>query len=45
VCLRRAPDGKDRHEPGRQRGAFFFLLVVMIFVYRSFYGMRIPEDK
>jgi len=25
-------------------GAFFFL-VALIFVYRSFYGMRIPEDK
>jgi K(+)-stimulated pyrophosphate-energized sodium pump len=25
-------------------GAFFFL-VALVFVYRSFYGMRIPEDK
>jgi K(+)-stimulated pyrophosphate-energized sodium pump len=25
-------------------GCFFFL-VALIFVYRSFYGMRIPEDK
>jgi len=25
-------------------GAFFFI-VALIFVYRSFYGMRIPEDK
>ena len=25
-------------------GAFFFV-VALIFVYRSFYGMRIPEDK
>jgi K(+)-stimulated pyrophosphate-energized sodium pump len=25
-------------------GSFFFL-VALIFVYRSFYGMRIPEDK
>jgi K(+)-stimulated pyrophosphate-energized sodium pump len=25
-------------------GVFFFL-VALIFVYRSFYGMRIPEDK
>jgi len=25
-------------------GTFFFL-VALIFVYRSFYGMRIPEDK
>jgi K(+)-stimulated pyrophosphate-energized sodium pump len=25
-------------------GAFFFL-VALIFVYRSFYAMRIPEDK
>jgi K(+)-stimulated pyrophosphate-energized sodium pump len=23
----------------------FFLLVALVFVYRSFYGMRIPEDK
>ena len=25
-------------------GGFFFL-VALVFVYRSFYGMRIPEDK
>jgi K(+)-stimulated pyrophosphate-energized sodium pump len=25
-------------------GAFFFV-VALIFVYRSFYSMRIPEDK
>ena len=25
-------------------GSFFFL-VALVFVYRSFYGMRIPEDK
>jgi K(+)-stimulated pyrophosphate-energized sodium pump len=25
-------------------GGFFFI-VALIFVYRSFYGMRIPEDK
>jgi K(+)-stimulated pyrophosphate-energized sodium pump len=25
-------------------GAFFFL-VALIFVYRSFYGMRIPEER
>ena len=25
-------------------GAFFFL-VALIFVYRSFYGMRIPEEN
>ena len=25
-------------------GAFFFV-VALVFVYRSFYGMRIPEDK
>jgi K(+)-stimulated pyrophosphate-energized sodium pump len=25
-------------------GAFFFL-VALYFVYRSFYGMRIPEDR
>jgi K(+)-stimulated pyrophosphate-energized sodium pump len=25
-------------------GAFFFI-VALIFVYRSFYAMRIPEDK
>ena len=23
----------------------FFFLVALVFVYRSFYGMRIPEDK
>jgi len=22
-----------------------FFLIALIFVYRSFYGMRIPEDK
>ncbi len=25
-------------------GAFFFI-VALFFVYRSFYGMRIPEEK
>jgi len=25
-------------------GAFFFL-VALVFVYRSFYSMRIPEEK
>ena len=25
-------------------GAFFFI-VALVFVYRSFYGMRIPEEK
>jgi len=26
-------------------GIAFFFLVALVFVYRSFYGMRIPEQK
>ena len=33
-----------RPRPGIGIGAFFFL-VALVFVYRSFYGMRIPEEQ